>query len=41
MQPFGRELVEVVDRHARTTAIANSDSLDGFGEGEVPRWTGR
>ena len=27
MQPFGRELVAVVGRHARTTAVANSDLL--------------
>jgi hypothetical protein len=41
MQPLRRELVAVVGRQARTTAIANSDLLDGFGEGQVPRWTGR
>ena len=34
-------ITEVVRRHARTTAIANSELLDGFGEGQVPRWTGR
>jgi len=37
MQPFARELVAVVDRHARTTAVANADLLDGFGEGQIPR----
>ena len=41
MQPFGRELVAVVGRHSRTTAVANSDLPDGFGEGQVPKWTGR
>ncbi len=40
MQPFGRELVAVVGRHGRTTAIAYFDLLDGIGEGQVPRWTG-
>jgi hypothetical protein len=39
MQPFGCELVAVVGRHARTTAIANSDLLVGFGEGQVPTWS--
>jgi hypothetical protein len=33
MQPFGRELVAVVSRRARTTAVANSDLLDDLGEG--------
>jgi hypothetical protein len=40
-QSFGRELAAVVGRHGRTTAIANFDLLDGFGEWHVPRWTGR
>ena len=35
MQPFGRELVVVVGRHGRTTAVANSDLLDGSGEGQA------
>jgi hypothetical protein len=35
------ELVAVVGRHARTTAVANSDLLDDLGEGQVPKWTGR
>jgi len=40
MQPFGRALVAVVGRHARTTAVAsNSHLLDGLGEG--PNRTGR
>jgi hypothetical protein len=37
MQSFSRELVAVVGRQARTTAIAISDLLDGFGEGQVPK----
>ena len=36
MQSFGRELVAVVGRRARTTAVANSDLLDGLCEGQVP-----
>ena len=37
MQPFGPEIVAMVDRHARTTAAAINDLLVGAGEGQVPR----
>ena len=37
MQPFGPEIVAMVDRHARTTAVAINDFLAGAGEGQVPR----
>ena len=37
MQPFGRELVGIVGRYARTTAGAGPDWLGGFSEGQVPR----
>jgi len=37
MRSFSRNLVAVVGRQARTTAIANSDLLDGVGEGQVPK----
>jgi hypothetical protein len=36
MQSFNREPVAVVSRHAGTTAVANSDLLDGVGENQVP-----
>ena len=35
MQSIGREVVAVVNRHARTTAVATSDLFDGNGEGRV------
>ena len=46
MQPFGPEIVEMVDRHARATAVAINDFLAGAGEGQVPgrpvvRWENR
>ena len=37
LQPFGPEIVAMVDRHARTTAVAINDFLAGAGEGQVPR----
>ena len=39
MQPIGRELVAVLGRHARTTAVAKSDLLDALCDGQVPKWT--
>ena len=41
MRSFGRELVAAASRYVRTTEIASSDFLDGFCEGQVPRYTGR
>jgi hypothetical protein len=32
MQPFSPEIVAMIDRHARTTAVAINDSLAGAGE---------
>jgi len=37
VQPFGLEIVAMVDRHGRTTAVAINDFLAGAGEGQVPR----
>ena len=36
MQPFGPEIVAMVGRRARTTAVAINDFLAGAGEGQVP-----
>jgi len=37
MPPFGPEIVAMVDRHARTTAVAINDFLAGACEGQIPR----
>ena len=37
MQPFCSEIVAVVGRHARATAVAIAEFLGGGGEGQVPR----
>jgi hypothetical protein len=37
MQSFGSEPVTLVDRRARTAAVANSNSLDDVGESQVPK----
>ena len=39
-RPFGRKIVAAVGRQARTTAVASSREVNGFGEGQVPSWTG-
>jgi|SRR5665213_2325036 len=41
MQTFGLEIVAIVGRRARTTAVAITDFCGGIGERQVPRWTGR
>ena len=40
-QSFGYEFVPAVERQAPTSAFANANLLYGFGEGQVPKSTGR
>lgn len=39
--PFSCAHVAVVDLHARATAVAIAEFLNGVGKGHVPRWTDR
>jgi len=32
MQPFGREILAIIGRHARTTAVAITEKVGGVGE---------
>jgi hypothetical protein len=41
MQTFGLEIVAIVGRRARTTAVAITDFRGGVCERQVPKWTGR
>jgi hypothetical protein len=41
MQTFGLEIVAIVGRRARTTAVAITDFRGGVRERQVPKWTGR
>jgi len=37
MQPLDPELVAIVGRHVRTSAVVITDFVGGVGEGQVPR----
>jgi len=37
MQPLGPELVAIVGRHVRTTAVIITDFVGGVDDGQVPR----
>ena len=41
MPSFSRDPLPVDAGHLRTTAVAHTDLLDGFGKNQFPKWTGR